>query len=114
MKPAEYIGQMGSKHASVGVKLIDDDKLQICKNKIESEFTVIRQKCPVHHLRVGQNNICFFPDPAPLARRRIAVVNSRRNPVFSEIFNVWQDRAVLVACQCLRRIDKDRPRQRIP
>ena len=114
MKPAEYIGQMGPKHASIGVKLINDNKLQICKNKIESEFTVIRQKCPIHHLRVGQNNIRFFPDPAPLARGCVAVVNSRRNAALSEIFNEWLDRAVLITGQRLRRIDEDRPRQRIP
>ena len=104
---------MGAESPSVAVQLINDNIFQICKNKIKPVFAVIRQKRRIQHLRVRQDEIRAFSDPAPLRRHRIPVIDSRRDPSLSEILKKRLQCPVLIRGKRLCRIDKDRPGERI-
>ena len=59
------------------MQFIQYDILQIGKNKIKTIFAVVWKHGTIQHIRIGKNDIGTLPDPFPLIRRGISVVNSR-------------------------------------
>src|SRR6185369_12421145 len=74
-EPADHIGNMGAKHAPVGMSLIDDNETQVCKEV--APVGVMRQNAGVEHIRVRQYDTRVLADERPRRGRSIAVIDGR-------------------------------------
>jgi hypothetical protein len=73
LQPPDYIGEMRTEHAAVGVHLINYNESQIAE-KVRP-VGVMRQNSGMEHVGVGENDIGVFTDNRTMGLGRIAVVD---------------------------------------
>ena len=106
-KPPEDVRDVRPEHASVDVRLVDDDIAEVCEDV--SPAVVVGEDADVEHVRVGEDDVRPLADlPAALARR-VAVVDRRLEPLQAEL----GQRPRLVLRERLRRVEVERPRLRL-
>ena len=106
-EPPEDVRDVRPEHASVDVRLVDDDVAEVCQDV--SPAVVVGEDADMEHVRVGEDDVRPLADlPAALARR-VAVVDRRLESLQAEL----GQRPRLVLRERLRRVEVERPRLRL-
>ncbi len=104
------VGHVAAEDPAVGVRLVDDDEAQLFEELVP--LRVVRQDGGVEHVRVGDHDLAGGADRLADGRRRVAVVDARREVDACRLGEGTQA-GQLVLSEGLGREQVERPRRRV-